>query len=305
MYDIIGDIHGHADKLTALLTKLGYNDSQGFWSHPTRKVISLGDLVDRGPKQREVVDILKSMHQQGNALVIMGNHEFNAVSYYLKDKRGEPLREHSEKNQKQHQAFLDAAALDERWYEDTIKWFASLPLLIDNDKLRCIHAAWEAEHIAYLKSVLNHDMSLPSDMWEQANTSSHNLYEAIEYCLKGPEVNLPDNIYFFDKGKNPRHKMRVKWWDLNEQSSYRESAVSVPESSLSSLPTTKLPPDMLKPVSNDKPIFFGHYWMTGQPALLSAHIACLDWSVAKDNGPLAAYRFDGESTLDESKLEWA
>ena len=37
-YDVIGDIHGHADKLTALLRKMGYRHHLGAWRHPERTV---------------------------------------------------------------------------------------------------------------------------------------------------------------------------------------------------------------------------------------------------------------------------
>jgi hypothetical protein len=43
MTDIIGDIHGHADKLEALLIKLGYSKSGNGFSHPERKVLFVGD----------------------------------------------------------------------------------------------------------------------------------------------------------------------------------------------------------------------------------------------------------------------
>ena len=48
MYDLIGDIHGYAEELTKLLIKLGYDNSQGYFSHPIRKVIFVGDFIDRG-----------------------------------------------------------------------------------------------------------------------------------------------------------------------------------------------------------------------------------------------------------------
>jgi len=53
MYDIIGDIHGHADELKVLLNKLGYTESKGIYSCPGRKVIFVGDYIDRGPKFRK------------------------------------------------------------------------------------------------------------------------------------------------------------------------------------------------------------------------------------------------------------
>jgi hypothetical protein len=54
-YDIIGDVHGHADALRRLLITLGYAESQGAFRHDTRKVIFVGDFVDRGPRGDEQV----------------------------------------------------------------------------------------------------------------------------------------------------------------------------------------------------------------------------------------------------------
>jgi len=50
MYDLIGDIHGYACELEALLDKLGYRDSNGVFAHPNRRAIFLGDFIDRGPE---------------------------------------------------------------------------------------------------------------------------------------------------------------------------------------------------------------------------------------------------------------
>ena len=50
-YDIIGDIHGQADKLEALLRTLGYRDTAGAWRHAERRAIFVGDFIDRGPAQ--------------------------------------------------------------------------------------------------------------------------------------------------------------------------------------------------------------------------------------------------------------
>jgi len=74
MYDIIGDVHGHADRLEKLLIKLGYKNLKGVYEHPSRQCIFLGDLIDRGPQIRASLQIIKSMCASGNALAIMGNH---------------------------------------------------------------------------------------------------------------------------------------------------------------------------------------------------------------------------------------
>ncbi len=49
--DLIGDIHGHAAELEALLAKLGYTRRGGSYGHPQRRVIFLGDNRPRPADQ--------------------------------------------------------------------------------------------------------------------------------------------------------------------------------------------------------------------------------------------------------------
>lgn len=44
--------------------------------------------------------------------------------------------------------------------------------------------------------------------------------------------------------------------------------------------------------------------MEGERALLASNIACLDYSVAKPGGRLAAYRWDGEQELKKERFVW-
>jgi len=79
-FDIIGDVHGCFDELCALLERLGYvrnGDNGGrHWSHPQgRRIIFVGDLVDRGPKSPEVLQLVMDMVAAGAALCVQGNHE--------------------------------------------------------------------------------------------------------------------------------------------------------------------------------------------------------------------------------------
>ncbi len=123
-YDIIGDIHGCSRTLMSLLDRLGYERKSGIYRHPARKVIFLGDFIDRGPAQREVLGIVRPMIDSGSALAVMGNHEFNAIAYAtFNDQTHEYLRPHSEKNLRQHQAFLDAYADNAGEYAEVIEWF--------------------------------------------------------------------------------------------------------------------------------------------------------------------------------------
>jgi protein phosphatase len=77
-FDIIGDIHGCYDELTDLLQQLGYKDG----AHPLgRKAVFLGDLVDRGPKTPEVLKLVMSMVNSGNALCVPGNHDVKLLKW--------------------------------------------------------------------------------------------------------------------------------------------------------------------------------------------------------------------------------
>ncbi|MCP5031808.1 MAG: polynucleotide kinase-phosphatase, partial [Actinomycetia bacterium] len=75
-FDIIGDVHGCHEELIQLLAELGYDVSADVVSHPAgRRVVFLGDLVDRGPGVAEVLDLAMTMVEAGTALCILGNHE--------------------------------------------------------------------------------------------------------------------------------------------------------------------------------------------------------------------------------------
>jgi protein phosphatase len=81
-FDVIGDVHGCREELEALLARLGYaleGDGQGRAvnaGHPAgRRVIFLGDLVDRGPDTPGVLRLAMGMAAAGTALAVAGNHE--------------------------------------------------------------------------------------------------------------------------------------------------------------------------------------------------------------------------------------
>ena len=98
MIDFIGDIHGHADELKALLKKLGYTLKNGAYKHPERKVLFIGDYIDRGPKIKETLQIVRAMVENDNAIALMGNHEYNAICFHYKETEARQLRKHSKKN---------------------------------------------------------------------------------------------------------------------------------------------------------------------------------------------------------------
>lgn len=112
-------------------------------------------------------------------------------------------------------------------------------------------------------------------------------YNLIEAVAKGPEARLPVPHSFVDKGRKVRHHVRVKWW-ASDARNWRQVAMSVPD--INQLPDEAIPEDLVSATypAGDKPVFFGHYWMSGEPKLQSANAMCLDYSAGTD-GPLVTY----------------
>ena len=303
MYDLIGDIHGHADELRALLHHLGYRpDAAGTYRHPQgRQVIFLGDYIDRGPKIRETLQLVRGMVAGGAALAIMGNHEYNALAYHTPDPAGGYLRSHNRVHTEQHQATLDAFAappLAAEWQE-YLAWFYTLPLALELPGLRAVHACWDERQLDYLRQELP-DLRLTADFLRRAAPHGREA-DAVEITLKGREVTLPPGLGFHDKGGHYRDKMRVRWWTNPATATYDTYY-------LEDLAELRGQPVALAGLDADyyqdaTPVFFGHYWLRGTPQLMQPHAVCLDYSVAKE-GQLVGYRWDGEQVLSPERLVW-
>ena len=303
-FDIIGDIHGCSQSLRALLDLLGYRETSGVYRHPSRTVIYLGDFIDRGPHQREVVEIVRQMIEADTAQSVMGNHEFNAIAYHTPDREsGDYLRPHTSKNAGQHEEFLKAYAHKPEDYAEVIEWFRTLPLWLDLGDLRVVHACWEPRLISKLAASNGGSNLLTEDLLIQASRRGQWQFEAIETLLKGKEIRLPNDASFRDKDGNLRHNIRIRWWDQSA-TNYRDAFLG-PESARTHIPDDEIAGDHLVEYSHEAPpVFLGHYWMEGEPAPLASNIACLDYSVAKPGGRLTAYRWNGEQVLTKERFVW-
>lgn len=300
MTDLIGDIHGHADELEELLLKLGYKKNNGTYSHPDRKVLFVGDYIDRGPKIRETLQIVRSMVESDNAKALMGNHEYNALCFYFQDPEYGHLRKHSIKNIVQHYQTLEQFQNKQEEYEEYLDWFKTLPLYYETDTFKAVHACWDNNNIEYLKKTLVNDR-LTDELIYQSVKKGSELHEAIEETLKGKEMKMPEGLSFFDKEENKRTEIRIKWWEDPTTMTYKSMSVEPIEI----LPEQPINLSELKSLdfyrSDDKKVFFGHYWLRGEPSLYKDNICCLDYSVAK-GGRLVAYRLNTENILDGRNL---
>lgn len=263
-FDIIGDVHGHAVKLEGLLAQLGYRFAEDVWSHESRTVVFLGDLVDYGPQQLETVAIVRRMQKAGSAQVIMGNHEFNAIAWF----RG--WRKRSQKNFEQHESFLKAIVGQPLLHAEIIEWFETLPVWLEvrEHGVRFVHACWNSEIIEAINEPFWTSEQLKEGAMkpEEAHTLSV-FHQAAEVLLKAPE----DNALLTVDHHGVARGTRIKWWKNYEG------------------------PEL---------VFFGHYRMSEKsPFITSPHALCLDYSDKSGKSPLVAYRFDfGDTTLSYEKI---
>ena len=302
MYDIIGDIHGHADELVELLERLGYQEIDGIFRHNQRTVIYCGDFIDRGPQISDVLKISKSMVEAGAAQAVMGNHEFNAIAFHTERPKqpGSYFRRHTAHNIRQHAATTQQLTHSE--LREALEWFRQLPVALDLGHLRVVHACWDPAGIPIVQQGLDQLGRFSPAFLEQASERGNPLFENIERLLKGPEIDLPDGITVRDKEGSNRKRIRIRWFEPpngHTLASYALPAVTT--GNLTSIPLTA--PCRPAPYDGDHPpVFIGHYWMPDKtPQPLAHNVACLDYSVAKD-GQLCAYRFDGETRLNAAKF---
>ncbi len=158
-FDIIGDVHGCADELEELLSRLGYAKvavpaeaadwpeplPREYFAHPAgRRAIFVGDLVDRGPRVVAVLDTVRAMVFGGTALCVPGNHDIKLLRH---------LHGHHVKlTHGLEQTLADIAAIrgDRRdaWQTDVTKFLDSLVshYLLDDGKLVVAHAGMKAEY---------------------------------------------------------------------------------------------------------------------------------------------------------------
>ena len=302
MYDLIGDIHGHADKLTQLLERLGYDRRHGHFSHPTRKAVFVGDFIDRGPQIREALQLVRPMIDNDAALAVMGNHEFNAIAYHTRKAAtpGKFLREHSVKNVKQHIGTLRQVPPDELY--NYIEWFRTLPMFLELDGLLVVHACWDKRRLKVIEQANDRHGGVSDGFMVEAMERGTELFCAIEDVVKGKEIPLPEGQSFRDKDGHERHDMRIKWYESPENRTLKNYALPATDG----FPSMAVPAeaaDIASPYPPDAPpVFFGHYWLRDRiPRPLAPNVACIDYSVAK-GGKLCAYQWDGERELSDENF---
>jgi protein phosphatase len=146
-FDVIGDVHGCARELTALLVRLGYRRrGAGPFAHPRgRRAVFVGDLVDRGPRCLEAATLAMDMADAGTALAVPGNHDLDLADLF--SGRGAEAGPGTAVTLAQLAAV--PAGERRRFRRRFAAYVASRPahLLLDAGRLAVAHAGLKEEHL--------------------------------------------------------------------------------------------------------------------------------------------------------------
>lgn len=300
MYDIIGDVHGHADQLRSLLKNMGYKLNGDFYSHPVRKAVFVGDFINRGPKIRETIILIRKMVENGSAYAILGNHEMYAVLYYLRDTEGKYYKKRIPKYQLQINQTLDEFVPYKEEFKSHLKWLRTLPMFLDFGDIRVIHACWDDKNVQQIKDVITEAKLSKTILREIALNGTQFSASFWESC-KGVDFQLPKDLLIFDDEGRPHRSFRMKWWDSPEGMTFKDISLE----SRFELPAYTIPKELVvarTPYPKNAPIvFFGHYCLKQCCGILTENICCVDSCVTR-TGKLLAYRWGGEKKLNKSNF---
>src|SRR5690606_27149293 len=150
-----------------LLKQLGYDADGG---HPQdRKLIFVGDLIDRGPDSHGVVKLVQKLVESGNAHCILGNHEINLLIDDVKDGSGWFFDERHQQDLKNYAPFRRTPAEQRQAFKD---FLGSLPVALVRSDIRIVHAAWTTSAIEAIESVTLGTVTEQYKMWEYAAQST-------------------------------------------------------------------------------------------------------------------------------------
>lgn len=282
--DIVGDVHGELQALRELLRLLGHA-ADG--SHPQgRRLVFVGDLVDRGPDSVGVLELVRRQVDRAGARVVLGNHELNLL-------RGQRKLGNDwfwDEGSRRDAVFEPYARVPGELRAQWLQWFDGLPLALLRDDLRVVHAAWHADSLRravhgegplaglFARWDAQSDAGLAAAGWAQraaAERAAHRhafadprhampMLEAVAYCDQQRQMGNPLRVLTsgierraqapFYAGGQWRFARRMPWWD---------------------------------DYADEVPVVVGHFWRHWKPAQpphpsqgdgdLFAGIAPLDW----------------------------
>lgn len=216
--DIVGDVHGEIDALLALVRRLGYAPDG---SHPEgRRLVFVGDLVDRGPDSPAVVELVRRMVERQRSQCVLGNHELNIL---LGSRKPDNVWFfHHELREGQRRETRPEVEADEHQQESIRRFFAGLPLALERPDVRVVHAAWDEDRITAARQAMR-AIELHDEYQQRIEESlaHRGLRDRVavrlarqnenpaKYLTSGPEARADEP---FEAMGKLRHECRVAWW---------------------------------------------------------------------------------------------
>lgn len=306
-FDIIGDVHGCARTLEKLLEQMGYARIAGVWRHPHRQALFLGDIIDRGPRIREALLLVRDMVEAGSARCIMGNHEFNALGWFTPAPAGSGrsfVREHTERNQRQIQETLEQFEGYAADWDEFLGWFWTLPLFLDAGPFRLVHACWDHQLIRSFAD--QYPDATADEAFLRASVERDSFADQVfDRLLRGIGMRLPHGLTMTGGDGVVRGMFRTKFWE-EEPQTYGDLVFQpddLPEHVAIRPLTFRQKRELLVYRADEPLLFVGHYWQQGRPKPLRPNLACLDYSAVK-YGRLVAYRWSGEQRVLADNFVW-
>jgi len=150
--DIVGDIHGELEALLALLHRLGCDPDR---LRSRRPVVFVGDLVDRGPDSPGVVEVVRRLVEAGLAQCVAGNHELNLLLDLVKEGNGWARGDATDHYQCEDGSVVRDVPFGSRVATSAeaaaaLSFFETLPLALEREDLRVVHACWHSPGVAAL-----------------------------------------------------------------------------------------------------------------------------------------------------------
>ena len=304
-FDIVGDIHGCANTLARLLEQMGYRKVNGVYEHKRRQAIFVGDIIDRGPRIREALHLVRDMVERGSARIVMGNHEYNALGYCTRARPGsgrQYLREHNARHDRLIKETLEQFDHYPREWNEFLEWFYTIPLFIEEQHFRVVHACWDSKLIRQFKEVQG-GATIDEDFLHASAAIDSFAGQVMDRLLRGTDLRLPNGLAITGRDGYTRQFFRTRFWADNPQT-YADVVFQpdpLPEEIANRPLSEKEMQKLLAYPVSELPVFVGHYWMEGEPRPLKQNVACLDYSAVK-YGKLVAYRMDDERVLSADKF---
>jgi len=203
--------------LRSLVQHLGYDEAV---SHPEgRRLVFVGDLTDRGPDSPAVVKLVQSLIEAGRVQCVLGNHDFNIL---IDHDKPENKWFYGEEFLDKDGSVVPQVLADESTRQRVRAFFRTLPIALERDDLRVVHACWDDEMIdvvrdatdatsLYQQYAAKIDSEFAgSDLDKTGRDLEHQNSNPVKLITSGPEERSEKPI---EAGGKIRNERRVIWWN--------------------------------------------------------------------------------------------